>query len=88
MKIQPFVYDFTTKELKYFLFKKKTCPKCGKLMEKKKCFEVVDGSIFNTNDVPLYIQGSRNVKHYFFAFECKECIMEYKLSELVKLGER
>lgn len=87
MSIQPTIYDFTIKELTYFLFKKKTCPKCGRLMEKKKCFEIVDGAKFNTNDVPLYIQGSSNVKHYFYVFTCKECGMEYKLSELVKLGK-
>ena len=34
MSVQSFRYDFTAKELAYFLFKKKTCPKCGEQMKK------------------------------------------------------
>ena len=81
MAVQSFTYDFTAKELTYFLFKKKICPQCGGLMEKKKCYEIVDGSIYNTNSVPLYIQG-RQVKRYFFSFTCQECRNEYTLTEL------
>ena len=84
MSIQPVTCQFTMKELVYFLFKKKVCPKCGGQTEKKKCCEIVDGSIFNTNDVPLYIQGSSNVKNYFYVYTCKECGGEYSLSELAK----
>lgn len=82
MGIQAFRYDFTMKELAYFLFKKKICPKCGGQMEKKKCCEIVDGSIFNTNDTPLYIQGSKQVKHYFYIFLGRECGAEITLAEL------
>lgn len=84
MSVQSVRYDFTMKELTYFLFKKKICPKCEGKMEKKKCCEIVDGSIFNTNDVPLYIKGSSNVKHYYYAYTCNECGAEYPLSELVR----
>ena len=61
--MESFRYDFTMKELSYFLFKKKKCPKCGGKMKKEKCCETVEGSVFNTNTVPLYIQGHQ-VKHY------------------------
>lgn len=83
MSAQSFRYEFTTKELAYLLFKKKVCPKCGGKMIKEKRGETVDGSIFNTNSVPLYIQG-REVKLYYYAFICQECGAEYKLSELAK----
>lgn len=67
----------------YFLFKAKKCPKCGGEMKKEKCCELVDGSRFNTNSVPLYIQGSQ-VKHYFYQFTCQECKSSFTLSELAK----
>ena len=83
MSIQSFRYDFAAKELAYFLFKKKTCPKCGEQMKKDKCCETIDGSVYNTNSVPLYIQG-RQVKHYFYRFTCQECGAEFTLTELSK----
>lgn len=83
MSMQSFRYDFTAKELTYFLFKKKTCPKCGEKMEKEKCGETIDGSVFNTNSVPLYIQG-RQVKHYFYRFTCQQCGANFTLTELSK----
>ena len=46
--MKSFRYEFTMKELYYFLFAKKNCPKCGNKMEKNKGYEMVDGSIFNT----------------------------------------
>lgn len=79
--MQSFRYDFTLKELLYFLFGKKVCPKCEGRLEKEKCCETVDGSIFNTNDVPLYIQG-RRIKHYFYRYTCKKCDEKFTLSEL------
>ena len=87
MSAQSFRYEFTTKELIYFLFKKKVCPKCGEKMKKEKCGETVDGSVFNTNSIPLYIRG-RDVKLYYYAFICPECGAEYKLSELVQQERR
>lgn len=56
-------------------------------MKKEKCCEVVDGSVFNTNSVPLYIQG-RQVKHYFYRFTCEKCGSEFTLSELSKQERR
>lgn len=83
MGMRSFRYEFTAKELSYFLFKKKSCPKCGGNMKKEKCCEIVDGSVFNTSSVPLYIQG-RQVKHYFYRFTCEKCSSEFTLSELSK----
>ena len=42
-KYQAFRYDFTMKELIYFLFGKKTCPKCNGKLNKSKSYEIVDG---------------------------------------------
>ena len=81
--MQSFRYDFTPKEFFYFLFKKKKCPKCGGKMKKEKRFEIVDGSKFNTNSVPLYIQG-REVKYYSYFFTCTCCEAKFKLSELAE----
>ena len=78
MSVQSFRYEFTTKELIYFLFKKKVCPQCGGKMVKEKRGETVDGSVFNTNSVPLYISG-REVKLYYYAFVCQQCGVVKKL---------
>ena len=78
-----FRYEFTGNELSYFLLKKKACPQCGGKMSKNKCAETVDGSIYNTASVPLYIRG-REVKRYFYSFSCTNCGAEYTLSELAK----
>ena len=81
--MRSFRYDFTISELCYFLFSKKTCPNCGNKMKKNKGFEIVDGSMFNTNSVPLYITRGK-VKHYYYLFNCPKCNSEYKLNQLVK----
>lgn len=82
-KLESFRYEFTMKELFYFLFRKKNCPKCGNKMKKSKGYEMVDGSIFNTNSVPLYIQG-REVKYYHYLFNCQKCGAQHTLKELAK----
>lgn len=78
-----FRYEFTGKELSYFLFKNKKCPRCGGKMLKNKCAETVDGARFNTVSVPAYIKG-REVKYYYYSFACEKCGAEYILSELAK----
>ena len=84
MKGNAFRYDFTIKELLYFLFSKKICPNCGNKMTKSKSYEIVDGKIFNTNAVPLYIQGSSKVEHCHYLFNCSKCNSRYTLKELTK----
>ena len=80
--MKSFRYDFTMKELKYYLFSKKNCPKCNNKMTKSKGYELVDGSIFNTASTPLYIQGRNEVKYYHYLFNCSNCGSQYTLKEL------
>ena len=81
-----FRYDFTIKELKYFLFSKKKCPKCGSKMEKIKECKIIDGEKFKSNLTPLYIVGRKEVKNYHYLFKCPKCHSQYKLKELVKIN--
>lgn len=81
--MKSFRYDCTAAELAYLLFARKTCPLCGGRMSKEKCCETVDGSVFDTSSVPLYIRG-RKVRHYFYRFVCRECGSEYTLTELAE----
>ena len=83
MSKQSFRYDFTMKEFGYFLFKKKACPNCGEKMYKEKCCEIIDGSVFNTSSVPLYIRRGQ-VKHYFYRYNCTSCGAKFTLTELSK----
>jgi len=80
--MKSFRYEFAINELFYFLFGKKKCPKCGNKMKKSKVCEMVDGSKFNTNSVPLYIKA-REVKYYQYVFNCAKCGTQYTLKELV-----
>lgn len=52
-------------------------------MSKEKCCETVDGSVFDTSSVPLYISG-RKVRRYFYRFTCRKCGSEYTLPELAE----
>jgi len=79
--MKSFRYEFTMKELKYFLFSKKICPKCNRKMSKSKGYEMADGSIFDTESVPLYIKG-REVKFYHYLFTCPICKLQYKLKDI------
>lgn len=81
----PFTYQFTMKELTYFLFKKKVCPKCGGQMDKKKCHEIVDGSVFDSSSADLYIVGCSHVNYYFYIYVCRECRKEFALTELAEM---
>lgn len=83
MKHDAFRYDFTGKELAYFLFKKKECPKCNGKLIKSKGYETVEGSIFNTKTAAFFVPTAK-VKHYLYIFTCKNCGTEFTLSELSK----
>lgn len=82
--MKSFRYDFTMKELSYFLFSKKICPNCKNKMIKNKGYELVDGSVFNTTSTPLYIQGRKEVKYYHYLFNCPNCKAQYTLKELAE----
>lgn len=81
MKMKAFRYDFTMKELYYFIFENKNCPKCGSKMQKNKRYEIVNGSIFNSKGSAFFIPNSK-VKHYYYLFNCSNCGSQYTLKEL------
>ena len=81
MSHQAFRYDFSFKELIYFLFGKKICPKCGKTLMKIKDYETVSGAQFNRKTDPFFVPNA-NVKHYIYKYQCSACHSEYTLKEL------
>lgn len=87
MKHDAFRYDFTYKELIYFLFKKKRCPKCNCQLTKSKVYETVDGSAFNGKSEAFFIPHAK-VKHYLYLFTCSNCGTQFTLSELSKYEGR
>ena len=83
MSNQAFRYDFTGKELFYFLFKKKKCPKCGGRLVAHKDFEMADGSQFVSNR-GYYLPKNAKVKHYSYFYDCQRCAAQFMLRELAK----
>lgn len=83
MEHKGFRYDFTMKEIKYFLFNRKICPKCGGKLEKGKGYETVDGSTFYTR-ANMFFAPNVKVKHYFYIYKCQQCGSEHMLSDLAK----
>lgn len=81
--MKAFRYDFTMKELGYFLFKKKNCPKCNHKMIKSKDYEIVNGSTFNSRGSAFFIPNSK-VKHYYYLYNCSNCGSQFTLKELSK----
>lgn len=53
-------------------------------MTKSKKYEIVDGKIFNTVSTALYIQGRKEIKHYYYLFNCSNCGAQYTLKELAE----
>lgn len=79
-KTDAFRYEFSMKELFCILFGKK-CPECGGMMDKKKDYEIVKGTNFDSRSV---IYKNTRVKHYSYKFSCKQCGTQYTLEELSK----
>lgn len=84
MGAKAFRHDFTMRELGFLLFNKKNCPKCKNKMKKSKGYELVDGVQLSTASTPLYIQGRKDVKHYYYLFNCPNCGTQYTLKELAE----
>lgn len=82
MKHDAFRYDFTFREMFYFLFGRKVCPKCKGQMTRHKEFESVLGQEFNSRSVAPFHQKV-NVKYYRYTYRCKGCGASYRLGELV-----
>ena len=84
MKHDAFRYDFTLKELWFFLFKGKQCPKCGGRLCREKRFETAAGSDFNSRSADPFV-GNARVKHYMYYYTCRDCGSEYSLKELCEM---
>lgn len=84
MKHTAFRYDFTFRELIYFLFAKKKCPHCGGKLDKHKDFETVDGGVFQSSSNPLFFIQDNKVKRYVYSYSCKNCGRLYSLRDLSK----
>ncbi|HJJ19367.1 MAG TPA: hypothetical protein OIM61_09040 [Clostridiaceae bacterium] len=80
-KSDAFRYELNMRELFYFLFAKKICPKCGGILDKKKDYEIIKGTNFSQRSV---IYKNSRVKHYIYKFRCKRCGTQYTLKELAK----
>lgn len=78
---QAFRYDFTTKELRYFLFGSKKCPRCGGKLEKHKEFETKRGSDFVSRR-GYFLPKNAEVKHYIYLYGCQQCGARFPLQEL------
>lgn len=76
MDTKGFRYEFTFKEMVYFLFRKKVCPCCKGSLQKVKVFDVV------ISDSRLNF--GREIKQYSYRYKCKSCGKEYSLGELSK----
>ncbi len=83
MEHDAFQYEFTGKELVYFLFKKKTCPSCGGKLHKSKTYESVEGYKLNNAQEAFFISNAK-VKCYRHIFLCPNCKVAYPISELAK----
>lgn len=78
-----FRYEFTGKELVYFLFKKKMCPHCGGKLSKTKNYETVEGRKLNNTQEAFFVSNAR-VRRYQHLFSCPSCKTVYPISELAK----
>ena len=86
MKYQAVRIDFTPKELKYFLFAKKICPRCSGRLIRSKEYETRYGWEFHETREPFLADNER-VKYYSYYFTCAGCGRKYPLRELVGEGE-
>ena len=84
MNHQGFRYDFTMKELFYFILGKKTCPRCSGKLTREKTYETQEGSAFND---PFFIQHAK-YKHYVYIYHCSKCGSQFTLNELTNKKER
>lgn len=83
MKNEGLSYEFTTKELFYYLFVKKKCPVCSGIMDKSKGYEIVEGAKLNSKADPIFGTNTK-VKNYHYYYSCQKCGKRYTLKELAK----
>ena len=82
MKHDGISYRLTMRELRYVLFKKKSCPVCGTKMEKTKTFKNLKGYELNSKS-DAFFHPDDNVKSYELLYVCRFCDKEYKLQQLI-----
>lgn len=63
----------TAKEMAYLLFKKKTCPVCGRKLIKEKCSKIINGSEHFTKKKDETYLKRNEVKIGFYKFTCPAC---------------
>ena len=83
MKHQAIRIDFTPRELWYFLFRKKICPRCGGRLEKHKKWETRLGSEFASSGEE-FLAGNMKVKYGSYFFCCPSCGGRYSLTRLAE----
>ena len=81
-----FFCSFTPKELSYFLFGKKRCPKCGgKLVRSKESFTTKGAlpNTINTSSGATHIDTTK-VRYYYYVYTCSACQARFSLRELAE----
>lgn len=79
--VDAFRYDFTPRELAYFLFGKHVCPCCNHKLSRTKSSRVVPGCEFNSRSAAPFHEHAR-VLYYTYSYSCPACNREFNLSEL------
>ena len=77
-----FYYDFSPREMWYFLFGKKVCPRCGGKLIRRKSYETIHGHMPYIDDVSRI--DHRKVKHYLYSYSCEQCGASFSLSDLAE----
>lgn len=80
MENKGFRYSFSFPELRFFLFGKKTCPKCGCKLIKKKNFEIKT-NLFYEDSADSIFHPDSEVKQYSYSYYCEKCNFERTLSD-------
>lgn len=87
MEHQAIRYKLTPREMSYFLFAKKVCPQCGTVMTRQKGYVTVKGAELK-EESDMFFRHDANVKDYKFFFVCKQCNIQYSLTELANQNRR
>lgn len=77
-----FYYDFSPREMWYFLFGKKVCPRCGGKLIRHKSYETIHGHMPYKDHADRI--SPRKVKHYVYTYCCTACGTSFSLADLAK----
>lgn len=78
-----FCYNLSPRELRYLVFGKKACPRCGGKLARRKGHTTLRDHMPHEKDEPRRI-NARKVKLYHFTYVCPRCGAEFPLSRLAK----